>query len=59
MIGAVSGFGIMASCASGELLAAHITGEQLPDYASAFMLERYQDPGYKKQLSAWDDSGQL
>jgi glycine/D-amino acid oxidase-like deaminating enzyme len=59
MIGAVSGFGIMASCASGELLAAHITGEQLPDYASAFMLERYRDPGYKKQLSAWDDSGQL
>jgi glycine/D-amino acid oxidase-like deaminating enzyme len=59
MIGAVSGFGIMASCASGELLAAHITGKQLPDYASAFMLERYQDPGYKKQLAEWDDSGQL
>lgn len=50
LIGALSGFGIMASQAAGELLAAHLTGSQLPAYASAFSLERYEDPAYKKQL---------
>ncbi|MGW8181797.1 MAG: NAD(P)/FAD-dependent oxidoreductase, partial [bacterium] len=33
VIGALSGFGLMAACAAGELLAAHITGSSLPDYA--------------------------
>ena len=41
-----SGFGVMASCASGELIARHITGGDLPDYAPAFLLSRYQDPDY-------------
>jgi glycine/D-amino acid oxidase-like deaminating enzyme len=58
-IGALSGFGVMAACAAGELLATHLTGGALPRYASAFLLERYQDPGYQHLLETWDESGQL
>jgi glycine/D-amino acid oxidase-like deaminating enzyme len=54
-----SGFGIMASCASGELIARHITGGELPDYADAFRLSRYQDPKYAALLDTWGDGGQL
>jgi len=59
IIGALSGFGIMASMAAGELLTKHILGDVLPDYAPAFDLGRYQDPKYKKLLDGWEDSGQL
>ena len=54
-----SGFGVMASCASGELIARHITGAPLPDYAGAFLLSRYQDPDYRALLDTWGDGGQL
>jgi glycine/D-amino acid oxidase-like deaminating enzyme len=56
---AYSGFGVMASCASGELIARHVTGGALPDYAPAFLLSRYQDPGYRVLLDGWGDGGQL
>jgi len=56
---AFSGFGIMASCASGELLARHVTGAPLPGYAPAFHPARYQDPAYLRLLENWSDSGQL
>lgn len=56
---AFSGFGIMASCASGELLAAHVTGKALPDYAPAFDPARYKDPAYQRLVDNWDASGQL
>jgi glycine/D-amino acid oxidase-like deaminating enzyme len=59
VIGALSGFGIMAACASGELLAAHLVGGDLPHYAPAFRLERYEDPKYQKLLESWDETGQL
>jgi glycine/D-amino acid oxidase-like deaminating enzyme len=59
IIGALSGFGVMASCGVGELLAAHLSGSMLPRYASAFSLERYEDPGYQKLLENWSESGQL
>jgi sarcosine oxidase, subunit beta len=59
VIGALSGYGLMAACASGELLAAHLTRGALPDYAPAFGLERYQDPEYQKLLAAWDKTGQI
>ncbi|MFQ5596044.1 MAG: NAD(P)/FAD-dependent oxidoreductase [Anaerolineae bacterium] len=59
VIGALSGFGEMAACAAGELLAAHVTGGNLPHYAPAFSLERYEDPEYQKLLENWGDSGQL
>ena len=59
VIGALSGFGIMASMASGELLANHILDEPLPSYAPAFDLNRYQDHEYKKMVDQWEDFGQL
>jgi glycine/D-amino acid oxidase-like deaminating enzyme len=59
VIAAMSGFGIMAACASGELLAAHLTGDALPHYAPAFSLQRYEDPEYQRLLETWDRSGQL
>jgi glycine/D-amino acid oxidase-like deaminating enzyme len=59
MIGALSGYGIMASCGAAELLAAHLTGSPLPSYAPAFILERYRDPEYQKLLEKWGDTGQL
>ena len=57
--GAYSGFGIMASCAGGELIAQHILGSPLPDYAPAFLLSRYQDADYCRLLASWGDGGQL
>ena len=59
VIGALSGFGLMAAGASGELLAAHLTGGDLPHYAPAFALERYEDLAYRKLLDNWGASGQL
>ena len=56
---AFSGYGLMAACAAGELLAAHITGAALPAYAPAFLLSRYADPTYQAQLAAWGSTGQL
>ena len=59
IIGALSGFGVMAACAAGELLAAHVTGAALPGYAPAFLLSRYQDPAYRALLQNWGDTQQL
>ena len=59
IIGALSGFGIMAGCGAGELLAAHVTGGDAPSYARWFLLERYEDPDYLALLDDWDESGQL
>ena len=56
---AFSGFGIMGSCAGGELLAAHVAGGPLPPWADAFSLARYDDPAYRALLDDWPDDGQL
>ncbi len=59
VVGALSGYGIMSCCAAGELLAAHMSGSTLPDYASAFLPSRYADTEYVESLSLVDNSGQL
>jgi glycine/D-amino acid oxidase-like deaminating enzyme len=60
ILGALSGFGIMASMAAGELLAAHVTGSALPEYAAAFVLSRYDDAAYQQLMASWDaTAGQL
>jgi glycine/D-amino acid oxidase-like deaminating enzyme len=59
LVGALSGYGLMASNVAGELLAAHVIGAPLPPYAPAFALSRYDDPGYRTLLETWPDSGQL
>jgi glycine/D-amino acid oxidase-like deaminating enzyme len=59
VIGALSGYGIMAACGAGDLLAAHIAGSPLPRYAPSFLLSRYDNPSYLESLKALDRSGQL
>ncbi|HET9587372.1 MAG TPA: FAD-dependent oxidoreductase [Anaerolineales bacterium] len=59
VIGALSGYGIMSACGAGELLAAHLTGRDLPWYAPAFELARYDDLEYQRKLETLGDSGQL
>ncbi len=59
ILGALSGFGIMAACASAELITGHICGDPLPSFAQAFSPSRYQDPGYLEQFRAWHDQGEL
>lgn len=54
----LSGYGIMACQAGAELLTAHITGAELPSYASEFLLARYQDPAYLERMETLP-SGQL
>ena len=60
IFGALSGYGIMASQAGADLLAAQIAGGELPPYAPAFALSRYDDPAYRALLDGWDPTtGQL
>ncbi|HLA68057.1 MAG TPA: FAD-dependent oxidoreductase [Acidimicrobiia bacterium] len=57
--GAVSGFGIMAACGVADLVTAHVTEASLPDHAGAFMLDRYDDPAYQRELEALTETGQI
>ena len=58
--GALSGYGIMASHAAGELIAAQVLGLPLPSYADALSPARYNDAGYRQRLENWDaKAGQL
>ncbi|MDA0243807.1 MAG: FAD-dependent oxidoreductase [Chloroflexi bacterium] len=60
VLGAFSGYGIMAAMAASELLAAQMVGAAVPDYAPAFDLRRYNDPTYQQLLENWDSlAGQL
>ncbi len=60
VVGALSGYGIMAAMAAGELLSAHVAGDALPEYAAALSLDRYDDPAYQTLLQDWDaTTGQL
>jgi len=59
VLGALSGYGIMAASAAADLLAGHVTGGPLPPYAPAFRLERYEDTAYRALVDGWGDSGQL
>jgi glycine/D-amino acid oxidase-like deaminating enzyme len=60
LIGALSGYGIMAAMAAGELLAAYVVGDALPAYAPALAPGRYADPAYQPMLVGWEaTAGQL
>jgi glycine/D-amino acid oxidase-like deaminating enzyme len=59
VLGALSGYGLMASNGAADLLADYIAGRPLPPYAPAFRLDRYQDDSYRALLERWGDSGQL
>ncbi len=58
VIAALSGFGIMASAAGGELAADHILGRELPGYAAYLSPARYLDAGYLEVMDSIGD-GQL
>ena len=47
---AMSGFGTMAACGSGELCADWVAGDDLPSYAADFSLSRYQRPELMQTL---------
>lgn len=49
--GALSGFGSMAACATGEICAAWVAGTDLPAYARSLSTERYTDPELMRQLT--------
>jgi glycine/D-amino acid oxidase-like deaminating enzyme len=59
VVGAFSGFGVMAAAGAGELAAQIITGSSLPDYALAFSPDRYQDPNYLTEISMLTTTGQI
>ncbi|HAA93576.1 MAG TPA: FAD-dependent oxidoreductase [Rhodospirillaceae bacterium] len=57
--GALSGFGTMAACAAGELTAAWILENKMPDYASALSMARYEDAELMAALHAQNSRGML
>ena len=59
VLGGLSGYGIMAANGAADLVADHVTGRALPEYARAFQLDRYEDPAYRALLAQWGDDGQL
>lgn len=59
IVGALSGFGTMMCCATGELVAAWVAGSKLPDYANIFSLERYQDLAAVESLKELARQGEL
>ena len=59
VVAGLSGFGVMVAAGAGDLVARHVTGSDLPDYAGAFLLSRYEDPRYLEEMAGQADSGQL
>ena len=59
VVGALSGFGVMAAAAAGELVSLYVTGGELPDYAAAFKLGRYEDPAYVAEIGSLTNTGQI
>ncbi len=57
--GALSGYGVMAACAAGELAALHVAGGTIPAYGDAFHPARYDDPAYVEAAAAPTDTGQI
>jgi glycine/D-amino acid oxidase-like deaminating enzyme len=60
VLGALSGYGIMGAHAGADLLAAHLTGTRLPEYAEWFLPSRYDDAEYREMIERWGANvGQL
>ena len=59
LAGALSGFGTMAACASGDLLARHVLNRDLPDYARMLSPMRYQDSDIVAIMTAQQNPGIL
>ncbi len=59
LVGALSGFGTMASCAAGELIAHLVAGDKSPTYAAPLSLARYDDSIYVASLVNSQQDGEL
>lgn len=59
VVGAMSGFGTMAACASGDLCARQLLELELPDYATALSPQRYADKALMAELNALSSRGIL
>ena len=59
VVGALSGYGVMAAAAAGELGALQALGGELPGYASWFAPARYEDPNYLALVPEMTESGQI
>ena len=55
----MSGFGTMAACASGDLCARWILGEELPEFAEALSPQRYANKALMDELLALSSRGIL
>lgn len=63
VLGALSGFGVMAAPACAELLASQVAGAGVPAasaaWAAAMRPGRYEDAEYVARLATWGGTGQL
>ena len=59
VLGALSGFGTMACCGAGELVAQHVLDGELPNYAQALAPSRYDDLELLEHLRATALNGEL
>jgi len=59
LMAALSGFGVMASPAAGEILALEILGQDRPTFADAYLLRRFESAAYQEQLTHKGDAGEL
>ena len=50
----------MGSHAGADLVAAHLTGSRLPEYARWFLPSRYEEASYRAEIERWGENvGQL
>jgi glycine/D-amino acid oxidase-like deaminating enzyme len=59
VVGAFSGFGVLAAAAAGELAAIYVTNADLPAFAPDFALSRYDDPAYLAEIETITNTGQI
>lgn len=59
VVGALSGYGVMAAPAAGEVVSRHALGLELPGYAAFLSPARYDNPVYRTLLNVMEDQGQL
>jgi glycine/D-amino acid oxidase-like deaminating enzyme len=59
IIGGLSGFGVMASAGSGDVLAASIVGASVPEFAARFKPSRYNDQNYLMLMDDWESPLEL
>ena len=59
VVSALSGFGTMACCAAGELVALHVVKQDLPSYAKALSPSRYDDVEFLEYLRSTANDGEL